>query len=313
MFFHDLNSKRVLGGTFSLFKLLVKLKPSVVFSSITHVNLLISLIIPLAKPFLKKTIFVAREVNNPSVRSRFLKTSKNIDFLYKKSILNFHLIIAQSNYMRNDILNSYDIEGDKVIVVNNPLDFKGLILKSKQPLETSFRIKGKLNITAVGNLRVQKGLDLLLNIVEKLDDKFHVNIIGEGSERRKLERLIFEKNIGDKVTLHGEKRNPYNFMFNSDLIVLCSRYEGFPNVILEANACSKYVIAYKVPGVNEEIIKEGINGTLVNFEDEIDFSEKIKMFKEMNIDAKLIRKSIAKYDSKSIVKKYIEIFDLIKI
>jgi len=68
-----------------------------------------------------------------------------------------------------------------------------------------------------------------------------------------------------------------------------------------------------VPGVNEEIIKEGINGTLVNFEDEIDFSEKIKMFKEMNIDAKLIRKSIAKYDSKSIVKKYIEIFDLIKI
>ena len=44
-----------------------------------------------------------------------------------------------------------------------------------------------------------------------------------------------------------------------------------------------------------------------------DFSEKIKMFKEMNIDAKLIRKSIAKYDSKSIVKKYIEIFDLIKI
>ena len=68
-----------------------------------------------------------------------------------------------------------------------------------------------------------------------------------------------------------------------------------------------------MPGVNEEIIKEGINGTLVNFEDEIDFSEKIKMFKEMNIDAKLIRKSIAKYDSKSIVKKYIEIFDLIKI
>jgi len=310
---HDLNSTRVLTGVFSYFSLIYQLKPNVVFTGITHVNIITSLLIPFFRLFYVNSIFVSRESNNPSIRAKYLKKSKRLDFVYTKTISNFDLIIAQSKFMRTDLINAYDLNGNNVIVVNNPLDYKSVQIKAIERIEEKFIHSNKINIVSVGGLRYQKGFDLLLNVVKASKDDYHFHIVGEGAEREKISQLILEAKIQDKVTIHGSRKNPYKYIYQADLVVLSSRYEGFPNVILEANACGKFVIAFKSPGVDDEIITEGLNGSLVDFKDYSSFLKKIDFYSSSGTDKEAIFSSVKKYDSKKIAERYINLFDNYKI
>jgi glycosyltransferase involved in cell wall biosynthesis len=75
--------------------------------------------------------------------------------------------------------------------------------------------------------------------------------------------MIKKLHIQNRVNFLGFKDNPYKYMAQADLLVLSSRYEGLPNVVLEANACGLPVVAYNCPGGTREIIKDGLNGFLV--------------------------------------------------
>lgn len=306
---HDLNTKRVGTGLFSYFRLIRQLNANVVFTGITHVNIVTSLLIPLFRLVSVKSMFVSRESNNPSIRAKYLKKSKRLDFLYSRTISNFDLIIAQSNFMRNDLIEAYGLKCDTVKVVNNPLDFKSIESRATEKIDEKFINRDKINIISVGGLRYQKGFDLLLELVKASKGNIHFHIIGEGAERDNIIQLTRDANIQKRVTLHGAKRNPYKYIYQSDLFVLCSRYEGFPNVILEANACGKFVLAFKSPGVDEEIITEGLNGSLVDFKDYSNLLKKIDFYSSTGIDKEAIYLSLKKYDSKMIVEKYVELFD----
>jgi glycosyltransferase involved in cell wall biosynthesis len=141
-----------------------------------------------------------------------------------------------------------------------------------------------------------------------LDNKYHLNIIGEGSERVNLEAKIALLGITDKVTLHGSKNNPYIYMKEANLVVLSSKYEGFPNVILEANACGKFVIAFECPGVSEEIIENGINGVLIENNNFKSFAEAIQKYSNIKHDENLILETTKRFEVQNIVKNYEAIF-----
>jgi glycosyltransferase involved in cell wall biosynthesis len=307
---HNLNSSRVLVGTPKLIKLLLKEKPKIVFTGITHVNLTIAMWIPFLKKFLSNTKFITREVNIPSIRAKYLKTSKKMDYIYKRVISQFDVVIAQSHYMRDDIIASYGIGGEKIIVVNNPLDTKSIYkrLEDKSEYKEELLPKGKINILAIGMLRKQKGFQRILDIFALLDNRYHLTIIGEGSERKMLEEKIEELNISNKVTLAGLQKNPYLYMERADLVVLCSLYEGFPNVVLEANACGKFVVANACPGVDSEIINDNINGVLVEENNSQAFAKAIEIYSEINHNKKEIIKTTERYEAKNIVKVYKNIF-----
>lgn len=310
---HDLNSTRVLTGVFSYFSLICQLNPNVVFTGITHVNIITSLLIPFFRLISVKSIFVSRESNNPSIRAKYIKKSKRLDFVYSKTISNFDLIIAQSKFMRNDLINAYGLKSNNVKVVNNPLDYKSIQIKAIERIKEKFIHPNKINIVSVGGLRYQKGFDLLLKLVKASIDDYHFHIVGEGAERENISQLILEAKIQNKVTIHGSKKNPYKYIYQADLVVLSSRYEGFPNVILEANACGKFVIAFKSPGVDDEIITEGLNGSLVDFKDYTSFLKKIDFYSSSVIDKEAIFSNVKKYDSKKIAERYINLFDNHKI
>ena len=306
---YDLKATRVLTSTFKFIKLLITQKPDIVFTSITHVNLLVAFLIPFLKLFMPKTLFVTREVNIPSIRAKYITKSKKLDFFYKRVINNYDYIIAQSNYMKNDIVKSYNIKESKIYVVNNPLDISIIQEKLENNTKTNlFADKNKINIVAVGNLRKQKGFEQLLEVMLKLDDNYHLNIIGNGAERNFLEDQIDILNIHDKVTFHGSKTNPYIYMQQADIVALTSRYEGFPNVILEANACGKFVVAFKCPGVSEEIIQNDINGFLVENENINSFAKAICKYSHIFHDKQKIINTTKRYYVHNIVKEYNKIF-----
>lgn len=308
---HDLKAFRVLTSGHKLFSLIVKLKPDIVFSSITHVNLLMGVFIPFLKPFSRHTRFITREVNIPSIRAKYLPKSKKLDRFYKRVIHHFDVIVAQSEYMKADILKSYSVDQNKVLVINNPLDIERIykIILEEDVKEVLFEAN-KTNILAVGNLRRQKGFDILLSVMPLLHEKFHLTIIGEGKERALLEKQIDALGISQKVTLLGFQANPYKYMNKADIMVLSSRYEGFPNVILEANACGLFTLAFECPGVSHEIIQNDINGFLVEFEDVSALALAFEKYVNVIHDKENIVETTRRYNVENIVKEYEKVFSM---
>lgn len=121
-------------------------------------------------------------------------------------------------------------------------------------------------VLAVGRLDPQKGFDLLIRsfAVSALSDLgWRLIIVGEGSERTALRQLSSTLGVADAVEMPGQTADPAKLMLTAAIFALSSRYEGFPNVLLEAMACGAAPVAFDCPSGPKEIIEQGINGWLV--------------------------------------------------
>ena len=125
---------------------------------------------------------------------------------------------------------------------------------------------GKKRVVAMGRLTDAKAFDLLLYafgmVAEKHAD-WQLLILGEGELRLALEELRERLGLTDRVFLPGRFDNPFPVLKKSDLFVLSSRFEGFPNVLIEAMACGVPVISTDCPSGPNEIISDNENGVLV--------------------------------------------------
>ena len=121
-------------------------------------------------------------------------------------------------------------------------------------------------IVSLGRLTSQKGLDLLIESFAQLAAKhqtWRVAIYGEGPERAALVRLVAKRGLADKVSLPGVTKDVPAALRQASLFVLPSRYEGYPNALVEALACGLPIVAADCPGATAEILKDGLHGMLV--------------------------------------------------
>lgn len=119
-------------------------------------------------------------------------------------------------------------------------------------------------IVAAGRLHPKKGFDVLLAALALLRDQgqgFDCEIAGEGDERGKLEGLIAQHGLGDRVRLVGWRDAPA-FLATGDVFAFPSYQEGFPLVLLEAMAAGLPAVSSAIPGP-VEMIADGVDGALV--------------------------------------------------
>lgn len=160
------------------------------------------------------------------------------------------------------------VPGHKCLLLENGID-PMRYSRSQTTSEAKRRLglpEGGLVVGAVGRLEEEKGFDILLQAVHAVQQRgldVRLIVVGEGSERVRLERLAAELKIASRLVLTGWQADVRGYFEAMDVFVLSSHREGLPNVILEAMALEVPVIATRVNGV-PRLIQDGRTGLLVN-------------------------------------------------
>lgn len=167
-----------------------------------------------------------------------------------------------------DELVAGGVPWERMTIVRNGIDVEafaaGAVERGRQWRERMAHAAGPL-IVSVGRLDRQKGFEYLIRAaaeVVRAIPSARFWIAGEGGLRARLDRQIRTSGLGDAVRLLGHQRDVSGIMAAADLVVLASLWEPLGNVLLEAHALGRPVVATRVGGVSE-IVREGRTGRLV--------------------------------------------------
>lgn len=153
----------------------------------------------------------------------------------------------------------------QVRVIPNPVFYP--LPAGEDRLESSriISISAKVFL-AVGRLEEQKDFDQLIKAFGELAAErpdWHLVILGEGSQRQRLEGLRDALGLAARVHLPGRAGNPGDWYKRADVYVMSSRFEGFPNTLVEAMAHGLPAVSFDCETGPAEIIREGVDGYLV--------------------------------------------------
>jgi glycosyltransferase involved in cell wall biosynthesis len=179
-------------------------------------------------------------------------------------------VVAPSRGVAGSLLQLSPIPIQKVRVIYNPVVSPELYEKADAPVEHPwFQPHQPPVVLAAGRLVALKGYDTLLRAFARVrqETPARLVILGEGPERPNLERLAAELGVAADVDMPGFDPNPFRYMKRAGVFVLSSRYEGLPNVLIQALACGCPVVSTDCPSGPSEILDGGRYGALVPVDD----------------------------------------------
>ena len=186
----------------------------------------------------------------------------------------------------NVIVNSHEFSKlffkkfkKKPITIYNPFIPEIVKRLSKIKIKKSF-LKNNLNIITVGRLTDQKNHIIQLKAIKYIEKKYNpiLTIIGKGYKEKYLKSYIENNNINEKVKLIGYKKNPFPYILKSDILILSSKFEGLPNILLEAQCLKRYIISSRCSSGPKEILMNGKAGDLFSVNDYRDLANKINNY-----------------------------------
>lgn len=193
---------------------------------------------------------------------------KNID----DYLSDYDKVFCVSKTIKRVFDNLYPRFNKKSEVFYNFVDTTSILYKAQEFIPKEFN-KKNFNIISVGRLTEQKGFDIALKaayILKKKKFDFRWFVIGDGKDKKKLNRQRRKLKLENNFFFLGNKANPYPYIKNADLFVLPSRHEGYGLATLEARILKKLIIVSDLP-VSREQIKNEKNGLMCKL-NELDLS-----------------------------------------
>ena len=175
-------------------------------------------------------------------------------------------VLANSRDMAEGLVRDFGLAPDRVHVAPNPIDLARIEAAAREPLTLDGR---RPFIVTAGRLELQKGQDVLLRAfaASQACDGLDLVILGDGGLSGRLRALAAELGVAERVRFQGFEANPWAWFSRARLFVLPSRWEGFPNALLEAMACGAPVVASACDFGPREAIESGRTGLLTPVDD----------------------------------------------
>ena len=260
----------------ALFKLIAyfrKERPDIFVSAFPHINVL-SVMAKVLSGVKVKVILTDH--------NHFFGLARNARSLYRRFFGMFilpHLmrifyplsdvVICASEGVAESILDVVKIP-DKVKVIYYPVAADRIQEWSKEPVDHPWFLQSEIPVVlGAGRLINQKDFPTLLRAFKLVIQvkPARLVILGEGKDRRQLEKLAQILGISENVAFIGFQINPFKYMKRARVFVLSSLHEGFGNVLVEAMACGTPVISTDCKSGPGEIIENGKSGILVPVSD----------------------------------------------
>jgi len=238
-----------------LVSLLRTLRPDAVLSTMTGTNLLVVLACMRARI---RTRLVLREASS-LVNTRSALKRQAMRWLYRCA----DGLVAVSAGVAQD-LRALGLSNDRIHVIRNPVDVERLRRLAVAGLPAALHDKTPY-VVSLGRLTEAKDFPTLLQAyaTSALRGSHYLVIVGEGEQRANLENLVGHLGLEDRVLLTGAMDNPHRVLARAAMHVMASRWEGYPNVLLEALALGVPVVSTDCPHGPREILDDGRYGHLV--------------------------------------------------
>ena len=305
---YSFEKKNSLSAIPAIIDFIRKEKPAVLISTQIHVNLIA---IMLKLFFRIKTKIILREATSPgshflvhkSLRWKLVNAA--VKWMYPKA----DAIVAICEAVKINLVESGYAPPSKISVIYNPVINERFEKAVTEEVEHPFFTDGVPVYLSVGRLAPAKNFTLLINafsLVLKSKDA-RLLIIGEGGERESLERLIDKHKLKEKISLPGEKVNPYPWMRKADAYVLSSLYEGLPNALIEAMGCGLQLVSVDCPGGSREILMDGKCGQLVKMDDAQALAAAMLYCIEHPVERRFMEESVKRFESEIIGAQYLSL------
>jgi len=192
-------------------------------------------------------------------RRRFLALRPVEHIIYSR----FRRIIAVSQVVADSLTRWLPSVHSKIRVIPN-----GVALSQLPHAHRDWSPGHGATLLFAGRLEHVKGVDVLLKAFSLLPPPITLWVAGTGSRRALFERLASDLRVSERVQFLGFRSDVQQLMLEADCLVLPSRWEGLPMVMLEAMAVGTPVVATAVGGI-PEVIENGVTGWLAPPEDPI--------------------------------------------
>jgi glycosyltransferase involved in cell wall biosynthesis len=270
----DLQSSRMLRAIPRFARYLRRVQPQALFSTITHANIAAIWAAKLAR---LSSPVVVRQSNAPKAETkdsvgRYI-ASKILPKVYPSAAA----IIAVSNGVRGELLELNPRLDSLINVVPTPVLTPDMRELAGGEVEHPWFNEKLPIVLSAGRLERHKGMLDLVRAFKIVAERSvaRLVIIGEGTERARIEEEAKLLGLADRVSLPGFYANPLSLMRRARVFALASHYEGLPNVLIQALAVGTKVVATDCRSGPREILDNGRLGALVPVGDTDSLAEAI--------------------------------------
>jgi len=201
-------------------------------------------------------------------------TVEHVEYYYYKKLIRILRYFVYKFYNNVVVLTEADKKCYENLKINVSLIPNGIKLPTIK--ENKQR---KKTVCSIGRLDPPKKFDSLMkafSIIASKYSEWNLEIYGQGSIRNELERLIVDLNLSNRITLKGITDDVNSVLQENSIFAVSSEYEGFSIVLIEAMANGIACVSYDCPTGPGEIITDGIDGILVENQNENKMAESIE-------------------------------------
>ncbi|MEE9608295.1 MAG: glycosyltransferase [Myxococcota bacterium] len=290
----------------ALRRLIDELRPDLVFSQLHYVNMVTGSALAKTR---HRPRWVCRQVNDPrrEMRGAFAVWAR-------RSLRRADRALGCCDGVSRAMRQHLRLEAGRVSTMVNAVDVDRIARLAAEPLPIE-RSPGVFTVVHAGRLEPQKNQAMLLEAFRRLRDRpAELWILGEGPLRGRLEARSRALGLGARVRWLGFRENPYPFFRAADCFALSSDHEGLPNALIEAMLCGVPAVATRCPYGPDELIEDGVSGSLVPVGQAAAFGEALVRLADdraarRRMGAEAQRRTAARFDTRVVCGAYEDLFE----